>query len=284
MISIRKLLRIISAAAIVIIAVIAITYLNGFNLTIQINQRSEQNSENIAANTEQNKREIEYRERLTKLQGMLETTEKDIEQLKEFKKQFIGKDNSSVMPEKHFSNKSEHKAETHITLPSSENHNDSTEQFVNFHNQVERLSKDWRSQLNWLNILPTGLPISGEFRVTSGFGMRKDSSSNKLLPHIGIDFEVASTTPVIAAAEGTVSKVSKEKSYGNFIEITHAEGFMTRYARVRNISVEEGQRVERSQQIAQVGRNGMPIEHLHYEVYRHGRLINPIQVLPLGNN
>ena len=45
-----------------------------------------------------------------------------------------------------------------------------------------------------------------------------------------------------------------------------------------------GQRVNRSQQIAQVGGNGMPFEHLHYEVYRYGRLINPIQVLPLGNN
>jgi murein DD-endopeptidase MepM/ murein hydrolase activator NlpD len=292
MISLRKLLTGIVVAAGILIFAAVVLYVLNFRIYFELRREPNLISDDAACQSQQQRIELVYRERLDKLQGMLDATAQDIRQLQALKNRFMEIATPAPIREKIRSNDDEKNVSP---LPSSNSsidsnrpltnsYQDAVQEVTKFQKDVGNLSADWNQQLKWLQTLPTGIPISGDFRVTHGFGMLPSRSIGKTVPHEGLDFEVKNTTSVIAAAEGTVSKVSKEKSYGNFIEITHAEGFMTRYARVRNISVEEGQRVGRSQQIAQVGGNGMPFEHLHYEVYRHGRVINPIQVLPLGNN
>ena len=90
-------------------------------------------------------------------------------------------------------------------------------------------------------------------------------------------------TPILAAADGLVTRSGWEDTYGNIVEVTHAEGFMTRYAHISKRLVTEGQRVKRGQHIADVGSTGRSTgPHLHYEVFRHGHVMNPVQVLPTG--
>jgi len=103
--------------------------------------------------------------------------------------------------------------------------------------------------------------------------------------HEGLDFTAPTGTPVVSVAPGTVTRSSFEGSYGQVIEVTHAEGFMTRYAHLSRRRVVEGQVVERGTQLGDVGSTGRSTgPHLHYEVFRKDRPLNPLQVLPLGSS
>jgi len=148
---------------------------------------------------------------------------------------------------------------------------------------VRELRQDWTQHLEWLHSLPTGLPIQGDFRVSSGFGIRNDPFTGLLAMHEGLDFTAPTGTPVVAVAPGTVTRSTFEGSYGQVIEVTHAEGFMTRYAHLSRRRVVEGQVVERGTHLGDVGSTGRSTgPHLHYEVYRKDRPLNPLQVLPLS--
>jgi murein DD-endopeptidase MepM/ murein hydrolase activator NlpD len=170
-------------------------------------------------------------------------------------------------------------------MPLSNAFDEASQEFVQFQNLVSAMPQDWDRQLLWLQTLPTGIPIGGDFKVTSGFGMRNDPFTGTLARHEGLDFTAVSGTPILATADGTVTRSGWEDTYGNIVEVTHAEGFMTRYAHISKRHVTEGQTVKRGQRIADVGSTGRSTgPHLHYEVFRHGRVLNPVQVLPMGNS
>ena len=81
-------------------------------------------------------------------------------------------------------------------------------------------------------------------------------------------------------AFGTVTRSTWEASYGNVVEVTHVEGFTTRYAHLNKRLVEVGQKVQRGETIAHLGNTGRSTgPHLHYEVLRHDRVLNPTQML-----
>jgi YD repeat-containing protein len=142
------------------------------------------------------------------------------------------------------------------------------------------LTQTWTSQLSWLNALPTGVPVGKEYRVTSGFGIRNDPFTGQLAMHEGLDFVADMGSSIVATAAGTVTRSGWDASYGNVIEITHLEGFTTRYAHLSKRNVQEGQKVERGQVIALLGSTGRSTgPHLHYEVMRNDRVLNPTQVL-----
>ncbi|MFM7657838.1 MAG: M23 family metallopeptidase, partial [Burkholderiaceae bacterium] len=169
------------------------------------------------------------------------------------------------------------------TQPLDETLDSAMGEFGQFSKTVRTLRADWDKQLQWLQTLPTGIPVGGEHRVTSGFGLRVDPFTHTLARHEGLDFTAMHGTPIIATADGTVTRSGWEDTYGNIVEITHAEGFMTRYAHISKRHVTEGQKVKRGQHIADVGSTGRSTgPHLHYEVFRHGHVMNPVQVLPNG--
>jgi murein DD-endopeptidase MepM/ murein hydrolase activator NlpD len=98
--------------------------------------------------------------------------------------------------------------------------------------------------------------------------------------HEGLDFVAEVGTPIVATAAGTVSRSAWDGSYGNVVEITHIEGFITRYAHLSKRLVEVGQKVQRGDTIAQLGNTGRSTgPHLHYEVIRNERVLNPTQML-----
>jgi murein DD-endopeptidase MepM/ murein hydrolase activator NlpD len=154
------------------------------------------------------------------------------------------------------------------------------DEFAQTEEAVKNLSQNWSNQLSWLHALPTGIPMGKDFRVTSGFGIRNDPFTGQLAMHEGLDFVAEVGSPILATAAGTVTRSGWDTSYGNVVEITHVEGFTTRYAHLSKRTVEVGQKVQRGETIAQLGSTGRSTgPHLHYEVIRNDRVLNPTQML-----
>lgn len=128
--------------------------------------------------------------------------------------------------------------------------------------------------------IPAIQPISNQelIRLASGFGWRIHPIYKVKKLHTGIDFSAPIGTPVYATADGEVKNVKVRFSgYGKFIEIDHGFGYHTRYAHLHDFNVKQGQKVKRGELIAYVGNTGMSTApHLHYEVLKNGKKINPI--------
>ena len=154
------------------------------------------------------------------------------------------------------------------------------EQFERLNEALVRLQSEWQRQLDWLEYLPTGLPIFGKPSFASRFGVRLDPFTRTPARHEGIDFNAAPGTPILASASGVVARVARDSQYGNMVDIDHRNGYMTRYAHAQAVYVKEGQVVRRGTPIAAVGSTGRSTgPHLHFEVHRNGPL-NPERFLP----
>ncbi len=122
-------------------------------------------------------------------------------------------------------------------------------------------------------------PVPGG-RLSSFFGSRADPFSGRREFHPGLDFSAPPGTPVHTMAAGLVVGSGWESGYGNVVEIDHGNGFHTRYAHNQANLVTTGQTVKRSQVIARVGRTGHTTgSHVHLEVLRGGRLMDPADYL-----
>lgn len=268
-------------------------YLVGFKIAVETSPELARTLGGVTTEAEQQRMETMYRERLAKMQAMLDSTAQDIRQLQQLKNRFMEIATPASLRERVATKEDgrggpllllpSRRSALDPTLPLDESIDNAMGEFGQFNKTVSSMRNDWDKQLQWLQSLPTGVPISGDYRVTSGFGMRVDPFTHTLARHEGLDFTAMHGTPIVATAEGTVTRSGWEDTYGNIVEITHAEGFMTRYAHISKRHVTEGQRVKRGQHIADVGSTGRSTgPHLHYEVFRNGHVLNPIQVLPNG--
>ena len=125
---------------------------------------------------------------------------------------------------------------------------------------------------------PTGalqwpLPVAGT--ITSQFGYRIDPITGEVSSHTGTDIACAEGTPILAAADGTVTVAngldSWGGSYGYYIQIDHGGGLETLYAHCSSICVTTGQQVQAGQVIGYVGHTGRATgSHLHLEVHVNG--------------
>jgi murein DD-endopeptidase MepM/ murein hydrolase activator NlpD len=268
-------------------------YLVGFKIAVETSPDLARTLGGVTTEAEQQRMEAIYRERLAKMQSMLDTTAQDIRQLQQLKNRFMEIATPASLRERNASKEDgrggplllmpNRRSALDSTQPLSETLDNAISEFGQFNKTVSGMRTDWDKQLQWLNTLPTAVPIGGNFRMSSGFGMRVDPFTNTLARHEGLDFTAMQGTPILATADGTVTRSGWEDTYGNIVEVTHAEGFMTRYAHISKRHVTEGQRVKRGQHIADVGSTGRSTgPHLHYEVFRHGHVLNPAQVLPTG--
>ena len=122
---------------------------------------------------------------------------------------------------------------------------------------------------------PTGnlqwpLPVAGT--ITSQFGYRVDPITGEVGSHTGTDIACAEGTPILAAADGTVTVAngldSWGGSYGYYIQIDHGGGLETLYAHCSSICVTTGQQVQAGEVIGYVGHTGRATgSHLHLEVW-----------------
>jgi murein DD-endopeptidase MepM/ murein hydrolase activator NlpD len=268
-------------------------YLVGFKIAVETSPDLARTLGGVTTEAEQQRMEAIYRERLAKMQSMLDATAQDIRQLQQLKNRFMEIATPASLRERNASKEDgrggplllmpNRRSALDATQPLSETLDNAMSEFGQFNKTISSMRADWDKQLLWLHTLPTGVPIGGNFRMTSGFGLRVDPFTHTLARHEGLDFTAMQGTPILATADGLVTRSGWEDTYGNIVEVTHAEGFMTRYAHISKRLVTEGQRVKRGQHIADVGSTGRSTgPHLHYEVFRHGHVLNPTQVLPTG--
>lgn len=126
-----------------------------------------------------------------------------------------------------------------------------------------------------LDGMPIGTPLDG-YRISSGFGKRRDPINGRKAMHYGIDLVGPYRSRLDATASGVVTKAGWMTGYGRIVEIQHDFGFKTRYAHLRRISVKRGQKVERGDEVGQLGNSGRSTgAHLHYEVWFEGKRVNP---------
>jgi len=128
---------------------------------------------------------------------------------------------------------------------------------------------------------PSIMPTTGW--LSSAFSsMRDHPVLHVARPHEGIDVTAPAGTPIEAPARGVVTRAGWETGYGRMVEIDHGYGIVTRYAHASRLAVTRGQRVERGEVIAYVGRSGLAVgPHLHYEVHVNGQPVNPLRyILP----
>ena len=125
-------------------------------------------------------------------------------------------------------------------------------------------------------------PVRGA-RVSSYFSKRRwHPILHKWKAHLGIDYAARRGTPVRAAGSGTISYCARMGSYGNLIKIRHADGYETRYAHLKSFrrGIYRGKHVKKGQVIAYVGTTGRSTgPHLHFELRKRGRAINPLRVV-----
>ena len=120
-------------------------------------------------------------------------------------------------------------------------------------------------------------PVPGA--VTSNFGMRRHPILGYNRMHAGIDFKARYGTPIVAVSDGRVSSAGRSGGCGIQVRLEHGGGLATRYCHMSRMAVNAGQSVRRGQVIGYVGSTGLSTgPHLHYEMYRGGRAINPASV------
>ncbi|MFZ1742145.1 MAG: M23 family metallopeptidase [Pontixanthobacter sp.] len=120
-------------------------------------------------------------------------------------------------------------------------------------------------------------PVPGG--ITSGFGMRRHPILGYRRMHSGMDFHASTGTPIVAVADAQVSGAGRMGGCGNAVRLSHGGGMDTRYCHMSRIAVRSGQSVKRGQIIGYVGSTGLSTgPHLHYEMYRGGRAVNPASV------
>ncbi len=118
-------------------------------------------------------------------------------------------------------------------------------------------------------------------RITSRFGKRRHPISGYTKAHKGVDFGARRGTPVMAAGDGVIVRANRFSTYGNYVKIKHANGYETAYAHLNGFAkgIRKGKRVRQGQIIAYVGSTGRSTgPHLHYEVLRRGKQINPLKL------
>lgn len=120
-------------------------------------------------------------------------------------------------------------------------------------------------------------PVPG--RISSRYGMRRHPILGYRRMHAGLDFKAGYGTPIVAVTDATVSSAGRAGGCGNAVRLDHGNGLSTRYCHMSRMAVSRGQRVRRGQVIGYVGSTGLSTgPHLHYEMYRGGRAINPASV------
>ncbi len=122
---------------------------------------------------------------------------------------------------------------------------------------------------------PAGRPINAGW-LSSHYGYRNDPFNGRRSWHQGVDFAGREGADIVAVASGVVSWSGERSGYGTMVEVSHGDGLMTRYAHNQENLVEVGDLVRRGETIALMGNTGRSTgPHVHFEVFKHGRPVDP---------
>lgn len=163
---------------------------------------------------------------------------------------------------------------------------DETYALLTFH-YVQKLT-DVYTKVDYLESLvnlekatPFGAPIKKP-EISASFGKRLDPFTKLPARHEGIDLTQSEKAPIYVAASGVVRRAFTNGAYGQFIEIEHKFGFVTRYAHLSEILVKKGDAVKPGDKIGIMGNTGRSTgPHLHYEILLAKRPINPYRFIKM---
>lgn len=123
-------------------------------------------------------------------------------------------------------------------------------------------------------------PITAKWRLSSPYGYRADPFTGVRKFHTGMDLAAPTGTPVKASLDGKVVAVSYNQVYGNYVIISHINGYQTLYAHLHTTTCKVGQRLDQGQKLGLVGSTGYSTgPHLHFTVYKNGKLVNPQELI-----
>ena len=121
----------------------------------------------------------------------------------------------------------------------------------------------------------TGRPIQKGW-LSSHYGRRTDPFTGKLAWHKGVDFAGKENSPVISVGSGVITWSGKRYGYGNMVEVSHGDGYVTRYGHNKENLVNVGDTVKKGQEIAKMGTTGRSTgHHVHFEVFLNGKTMDP---------
>ena len=166
-------------------------------------------------------------------------------------------------------------------------------QLPDFLSQLDALSNqldDRSQQLNVLEtvllnqsiqaeVVPNGAPSNTGF-ISSHFGLRNDPFTGKIAVHKGVDLAGKEGSDVVAVAPGVVTWSGNRLGYGNMVEVTHGNGYVTRYGHNEKNLVKLGEMIKKGQPIALMGSTGRSTgPHVHFEVYFNGQAVDPMKYI-----
>ena len=128
---------------------------------------------------------------------------------------------------------------------------------------------------DWVGTSIFQWPLPQSYTITSWFGYREDPFTGEIAYHSGTDIAAPGGTPILAAADGTVTIANAIDSwgggYGYHIKVKHNDTYDTLYAHCSSICVTVGQEVKQGEVIGYVGTTGNSTgNHLHFEVWQNG--------------
>lgn len=122
------------------------------------------------------------------------------------------------------------------------------------------------------------LPVKG--KISSGYGYRKDPFTNKQSFHNGIDIAVPLGKAVYSTTDGVVNDVGRDIISGNYIIISHNEGYISIYGHLSKVLLKVGDVVSSKNIIGYSGNTGRSTgPHLHFEIRKNGKSINPFSII-----
>ena len=174
--------------------------------------------------------------------------------------------------------------EQDLSLPGLANSVDSLNQQLEDRQQQLNVLETLFMNRNLLGeVLPAGRPVKNGW-LSSYFGYRVDPFTGRRARHDGVDIAGKLGEPVMAVAAGVVTYAGKRYGYGNLVEINHGNGFVTRYGHNSVVKVKVGETVSKGQVVALMGSTGRSTgPHVHFEVWRRGRVVNPLKYLNASN-
>lgn len=216
--------------------------------------------------------------KLKQLESQLKEKDKKIAQLQKEKEEILAK-YKQIEEKIKKANKALKRKGIKLTLPQGGIYITNPKD-INLYTQKLNLSLE--KVLKTLTDYPVGVPLYG--RITSRFGWRRDPFTGKKAFHTGLDFRAAYKQPIFATANGKVVYAGWGRGYGKMVKIKHKHGYTTLYGHMYYIKVRTGQHVKAGQIIGYAGSTGRSTGvHLHYEIRRYGKLINPIKFLYLNS-